>query len=270
LAQGNQAELFDQKKADQEMEIMKGILGTTLEFAFTDLYPRQDDSRTPVTARYWNTSGFSNIVSVYLYGQGAIFVIPTSKLASLGGMAGPLAGLQTALGGRQEYLFAVQENLARVRDQLNSVTRGGPTRITPPIPPQPPQPQQPPKPPVPSQPSTNANQEAAKRTLAEAQENLNKLREEAELRHQKLMGDLTQIKVHLIEALANYGDSLTFLKPGEYINVVLSIDGEPLLSGESTADRQQIMSVQKSVISEYKAGKISLGAFKQKVLQYTN
>ena len=37
LAQGSRSDLFDQKKVDQELEIMKGILGTTLDFAVRDL-----------------------------------------------------------------------------------------------------------------------------------------------------------------------------------------------------------------------------------------
>jgi len=91
-------------------------------------------------------------------------------------------------------------------------------------------------------------------------------------RQAKEMVALAQTKkVFLMEAMANHGDSLTVVKPGEYVNLVI-IDGGTHWFGDDSGDRAQreILSVQKSVITDYKTGKLTLDAFKQKVLNYAN
>jgi hypothetical protein len=111
-----------------------------------------------------------------------------------------------------------------------------------------------------------------RKRLADAQEKVKRRRADLETRRQKLLQSLSEIKVYLIEALANHGDSLTFLKPNEYINIILTTDeGFPVFSdgGESRALRE-VISVQKTAVSDYKAGRVTLDAFKQKVLQYSN
>ena len=110
-----------------------------------------------------------------------------------------------------------------------------------------------------------------RKRLAEAQDKVKRRREESEQERQKLMEAVAQAKVYLIEALANHGDSLTTVKPNEYVNLVLTTDDVNVLFGgtEEPASHRQIISVQKSVITDYKAGRLTLEAFKQKVLQYT-
>ena len=76
-----------------------------------------------------------------------------------------------------------------------------------------------------------------------------------------------------MEAMANHGDSLTVVKPGEYVNVVIIDEGSRWFAlADDSGDRAQreILSVQKSVITDYKTGKLSMEAFKQKVLNYVN
>jgi len=97
---------------------------------------------------------------------------------------------------------------------------------------------------------------------------IKKSREETEASREKLLESLKEIRVYLIEALANYGDSLTQVKPGEYINLILYADALDTNSGRMKA-RHDIISAQKSWITDFKAGRISLDSFKQKVLQYT-
>jgi hypothetical protein len=98
-------------------------------------------------------------------------------------------------------------------------------------------------------------------------------REEMEANREKFMAALVQIKAYLIEALANHGDSLTTVKPNEYISLVITIDD---FEGFSFADeggsrgRQEIVSVQKSWITDYNTGKLTLDAFKLKALQYND
>ena len=95
-----------------------------------------------------------------------------------------------------------------------------------------------------------------------------KNREEAAANQEKFIESLTGIRVFLTEALANYGDSLTQVKPGEYINLVLDTDSYDSNFGRMKT-RHDVISAQKSWITDYKAGRISLENFKQKVLQYT-
>ncbi|HTY63879.1 MAG TPA: hypothetical protein VMG30_16650, partial [Acidobacteriota bacterium] len=85
---------------------------------------------------------------------------------------------------------------------------------------------------------------------------------------EKFLESLKEIRVYLIEALANYGDSLTQVKPGEYVNLILYTDAFDSDTSKMKT-RHDIISAQKSWITDYKAGRITLDNFKQKVLQYT-
>ena len=96
---------------------------------------------------------------------------------------------------------------------------------------------------------------------------MKKSREEEAAKQEKFIESLSQIRVYLIEALANYGDSLTQVKSGEYINLVLYSDSYDTVTNRMKT-RHDIISAQKSWITDYKAGRINLDTFKQKVLQY--
>jgi hypothetical protein len=96
-------------------------------------------------------------------------------------------------------------------------------------------------------------------------------REEAEANREKCLQNLTEIKGYLVEALAKHGDSLTTVKPGEYINLVLAdsrLGVDSALGVDGQKARYDVISVQKSWITDYKAARLSLDGFKQKVLQY--
>ena len=58
------------------------------------------------------------------------------------------------------------------------------------------------------------------------------------------------------------------VRPNEYVNLVILEDGEDGLFSNATSGKREVISVQKSVITDYKAGRITLEAFKQKVLDY--
>ncbi len=300
LAQGTRTDLFDQRKVDQEIEIMKGILGTTLDFAVRDMQSSNATSANEM-GRLEHTLGWNNISGFYLYGQGATFIIPTSELAipwrrpGRIAMAMDLSHLDAsvyseAMASAQEAMEQAQAELVEVqeefRDQMEETAEAErevqaaadtvaaaspaptPAPAVAPVAPARParpaarvQPAQPPKP----------DQEALRKKLAQAQEKVKKRQEALEQRRQKFQEALAQLKVHLVEALASHGDSLTFVKPNEYINLVLSTDiGEAMVLGGGGGSQRDIVSVQKSVVSDYKAGRLTLEAFKQKVLQYSN
>jgi F0F1-type ATP synthase membrane subunit b/b' len=296
LAQGTRSDLFDQRKVDQELEIMKGILGTTLDFAVQDLQASSAE-RTTAERRFEHSWGSSDISGFYLYGQGATFVIPTSQLAwnrpgrialDLGALGMGSADYTEAMEAAQEAmqeaqaeLLDIQEDLRDQMQEAEEASRAAEANVpalAQPAPPALPAPSAvaPPRPARPvvrttPAPQPKPDEETIRKRLAAAQEKVKKRQEVLEQRRQKFEQSLAQLKVHLIEALANHGDSLTTVKPNEYINLVLSTDmGGALLGGGRGGSERDIISVQRSVVSDYKAGRLTLDAFKQKVLQYSN
>jgi hypothetical protein len=117
-----------------------------------------------------------------------------------------------------------------------------------------------------------ADREEMRKKLEDAQKKITETRKEMEARRQKLIESLTQASGYLVEALANHGDSLTHVRPNEYINIIITTDGDYMVFAQNseTRSQRQVLSVQKSNITDYKAGRINLDAFKQKVLQYNN
>jgi len=305
---GGQTQLFDSKRSQQELEIMKGILRTTLDFATKEL---QGASGEEGHARF-DFGGFSNISAFYLYGQGAVFSIPTSSLrhgfnfhwqglqGSLDGLQGSIAALSSpayfgALDAQvQDEVARVQEEVERAREEVERAQEeidrakererdaNAPAIDPVPAPAAPPTPQ---APPAPGQPQAKSKQsrsvaptsgvspgrkEQLRKQLAEAQEKVKKRQEELERSRAQFREQLSEIKGYLIEALANHGDSLGVVRPNEYVNLVILEDGEDGLFSNAAGGKREVISVQKSVITDYKAGRITLEAFKQKVLDYSN
>ena len=311
---GSQAQFFDPKKSQQELEIMKGILRTTLDFAAKELQGGGSEDRHNGPAIEFG--GFSNISAFYLYGQGAVFTIPTSSMRHsfnfhFEGLKGSLDGLQgsvAALAGPQDVNIEVsnldekiqeeldraheeveraQEEMERAQQQMERAREREqrsdapsvaaiPAPGAPAAPQAPPAPAAPPTSPKPPRTTTARaglspeRREQLRKRLAEAQEKVKKRQEELERSRAKFREQLAEVKVYLIEALANHGDSLSVVKPNEYINLIIAEEsGDAFFSGDSRS-RREIISVQKSVIADYKAGRINLEVFKQKVLDYNN
>jgi hypothetical protein len=336
-AQGTRADLFDLKKSEQELEVMKGILTTTLNFflkesrkASTQKPGRDEDQVYTISS--W---GGSRVSAFYLYGQGATFIIPVSswryakaKPVKVGALdadqlklnaefdALQALQLEEQIATEQQFeaelaqlelnrvVEAQEQELAKLQTELTfgllagvpggvhgGIVGGVPGGVAGGIPggvrgpakarPKPSKPvaqaaPQPPQPPQPAaEPRGPQREEEVRKKLEDLQRNVVKRREMEEVKRKELLERLAQIKVYLIEALANHGDSLTHVKPNEYINLVLTAeDGDSkwfkLADSEDGSPHREIMSVQKSVITDYKAGRLTLDAFKQKVLQYNN
>jgi hypothetical protein len=295
-AQGLRTDLFDARKSEQELEIMKGILGTTLEFVSHELQSDMPKASTKPRAFAVGRWMRSNVEGFYLFGQGATFVIPVSglrvglsKFKEFGLLdvgefkAAPVVALHS-LEAEEEALHAAQaqveeqaaqlEEMARAQSEYQRALQEHQAALAAAQAPQPTPAPAPPAavapPAAPARPQPADREKVVRRKLVEAQEQVKKRREEAEELRKKMQDTLEQIKVHLIEALANHGDSLTQVRPNEYINIVITTDGGESILFDSTAGRMDndIISVQKSVITDYKAGRLSLDAFKQKVLNY--
>jgi hypothetical protein len=327
-AQGTKSELFDTKKSQDELYVMKAVLASTLAIAAQNLERRAATAAAqaqaspttqvqtpfgPLTASrasgYALASpwGYANIDAFYLYGQGAVFMIPASALrlsrytstaAGTGGGGGRGSGRGTGEGVAGGVVGGV---LGGTRGG----TVGGVPAGVPATPPQPaavPKPAAPPAPPPPPPPpqvtSTNSDevqkmlaaqlkayeeqirkyQEAIQKdraaldtfrqalekssqtNLAQFQQQLESQSKDVEARRAQTIAALGEIKKDLIEALANYGDALTTVKPNEYISIVILLD---------ESQGPTVISAQRSWITDYKAGRLTLDAFKQKVLQYS-
>jgi hypothetical protein len=261
-------EPFDVRKSTEELEIMKGILNTTLTFI------AQNDSRSGPRWRFLNLSAF------YLAGQGAVFVIPTSGFRFPNSLnfstefgPGPEFAEQMAKLGEEigRYTRELQADASRNMEQALELSSRAMSREEAPAPPTPPAPPSPPTPPaVPSAAPKPGNavkveieREKLKKAIEDARARAQKAREDASASREKFLRDLAEVKTYLIEALANYGDSMTTVKPEEFINLVLVTNG---FDGQET--RSDVISARKSWISDYKAGKLNLEGFKQKVVQY--
>lgn len=120
---------------------------------------------------------------------------------------------------------------------------------------------------------------AEKQSLDELLEATRK-REEA---RQEVADDYSQrlerIQDYLLDAIANHGDSLKFVKGSEYVNVVLysetgdvyflpTAETAAVFGATSSASFSRTISVQKSWIEDYRAGRLTLDAFKKKALVY--
>jgi hypothetical protein len=295
---------FDATKSRQELEIMKGILSTTMSFLANDLRGRQARSSERRSEFSFGTGWWSsNVSAYYLYGQGAVFIVPvsglsvsqehefadqTAQMEELNAQMDETRASMEAKLAQAEAMAALAQSKANAASGVGGgvgagvgggvsggVVGGVPGGVqggVSPVPSAVPAPAPAAQPAVPKKPTVPASQDDIRRRLAEVQEKVRQRREQTEQERQKLMETVAQAKVHLIEALANYGDSLTTVKPNEYVNLILTArDAGNFRSFEFDEARNQreVLSVQKSVITDYKAGRLSLDAFKQKVLQYS-
>ncbi|MGI8782243.1 MAG: hypothetical protein ACR2L2_01130 [Acidobacteriota bacterium] len=241
-AQSGATQQFDLKETRQELEIMRGILETTLDFVTRD--NQSEDSEASLLGRRIYRGGFSDMSSYYLQGQGALFTIPSHSLR------GSIHGLET-----NNFMLAPGDSVAYA---ALTTARAAIARRQPPQPSQAAQvaPGTPPSPP----PAVEATTEQLKERLDRAREAANKRREQEAQRQQNFDKQLVGLKAALIEALARHGDSLVTVKANEYVTVIVTGEGRT----------NHVLSVQKSHITDFKAGRLTLDAFKQKVLDYRN
>jgi hypothetical protein len=306
--QAARQELFDIKKSGRDLEVMKGIIKTTLGFVSEEIRgPRSAGQYGRIGEFY----GPSSINAYYLVGQGAVFTIPASNLSNSYALLGEdgelvFAALSEEKLSQQAKVLAeqsaeLQYQAARMAGEVSAAAMAGGKVIQTPVivatpPPPPPPPPLPgssaaPSPaPAPAIASTAPrartsgevggvaggvgygvgssgtarvpNEEKMRQKVVDVQERMKKQQESQEQRRVKFQESLVKFKSALLEALGNHGDSLSQVKPNEYITIIISEDGRLL-------PQSLVLSVQKSVISDYKAGRISPEAFRAKVLDYS-
>ncbi len=206
------AQSADARRMQRELEIMTGILETTLRFAAEESSEPQVykwEVRQLLTFIAYPGGGSQSVRGYYLQDQGVVFVV---KAGSHGG--------KLELKTRIPIFEEVKD-----KEKLENI-------------------------------------------LEERQATV-KARLEAAAAH------TDSIKQYLLEALANHGDSMTMLAEEEYLNLIIEpssslgqygvfLDGQT----DSAAARTETLTVRKSWISDYKAGRLTLSQFKQKALAY--
>jgi len=263
-----QTQLFDQERSRQEIETMRGILRTSLDYALKRNPQASEDSK------FGDLSGFSRssrVSGFYLYGQGALFGISLASssssafasMAALAELAPPTPPIPPAAPAAPPALSPLNEDdLAAARQQAEAAKADIAATAA----------------------QAKQQQKEAARQMDEimkqstqVQRKMGEWRRQNAEAHTRMQAQIAIARVALVETLAKYGDSLSVVKPQEYITIVISGEGGPWFSdefpigGPVAADRnQQIVSVQKSVVTDYKAGRISLDEFKKRVLSYTN
>ncbi len=278
-AQGN---LFDIKKTREEVEIMKGILESTLKIAFRGAQPGGEE--TP----FWGGPS-PHISGGYLYGQGAVFTLsaPSSFLAAMPKLAmlapmppkpptvspvpkisgrsadkapsapsapeAPHDPLVVGPDGDSDLIDVDQVTKQAMADAEKAMKQVGKTMKQQEL----------------FQNKWKEKYEKDLRTsLAAAQKSLQEWRSQVQVQKQDVEKQVALMKPALIEALAKHGDSLTIVKPEEYISLILASERWGGFFTEEGEDGREVISVKKSVITDYKAGRITLDEFKKKVLVY--
>jgi hypothetical protein len=246
---------YDIKKLREEQDILCRILNTRLsQFAPNHAYT-------------------SNINSFYLAGQGIVLILKTDGFRYLLGSSNPFStphwsdepsGIGMAL---YKDLVERSQELSRVKDDLSRKT--------------------------PVQTLLKPGQEAGKddanaaappavhspfdKSSVERISNLEKEilelsakirehdRETQKVNEQFFLKTLEELRPILIETIVKYGDSLTIVPPEEYISFVLRTDGL-----YTATPRFDVISARKSWINDYRAGRLTLDALKQKIIQYSD
>lgn len=113
-----------------------------------------------------------------------------------------------------------------------------------------------------------SNQESrAHQELMLAQERARKREESREKAREEYSKRMTRLEDVLMETMATHGDSLAHLKSSETLTFVIA-ESSSSLGSEDDLIRSRIISVKKSDITDYKAGRITLEQFKQRVISY--
>ncbi len=256
---------------------MKGILRTTLDFAGKEY----SSGETGVTRGRFNMGpAFLNsgsLTAFYLAGQGAVFTIPASTIR--GSFLRHGEHMKIAIGPEELDLGEFNDAMADLQDEMKDLSEElsslgkemSADQVVSPLPPPPPQPPSPGQapPPAPNKikeknaKKLNGKEVDLQKKLADLQDRAKQRQEEFEARKAKFRANLEQIRGLLIEVLANHGDSLTTVKPHEFINLVIVDEGGGWLANDAEGKRE-IISVQKSIIADYKAGRLTSGGIQAK------
>ncbi len=257
-----QQPVVDSQKSRQELETMEGILSTTLGYAVKRLNTNQTQASGDRVFRL-HGMGPSEVSGYYVYGQGAIFMIPVSALGRGHGMdfafampeIGELVDASVNVG-----LEAAAASLKAISGETDSAEAAKAKEKAEKLQPQ----------------SQDRQKEMAqklekqKEKMQQFQEQAKKRQADMEQRHKDLINRLGQVTADLKDALARYGDSLSIVKPEESVTIILSDDrGFRWGDSEGSGGVCHVLTVKKSLVTDLKAGKITREEFERRVVDYS-
>ncbi len=247
--------VVDSQKSRQELETMEGILSTTLGYAVKRLAGNQ--AAEGDRGFRFHRMDASDVSGYYVYGQGAVFMIPISALQreqdmgfgfvmpDIGELVGQGvdAGIYAAAASLEALAGETDADGQKVQEKAEKLQQRAQDRAK--------------------------NVEKQKEKLQQLQEQSKKRRAEMEERRKELISRLGQVTADLKDALARYGDSLSIVKPEESVTIILS-DDRNFRWGDGEANSIcHVLTVKKSLVTDLKAGKITREEFDRRVVDYS-
>lgn len=185
----------------------------------------------------------SSVTSYYLPRQGAVFVLSI-----------PIA---QAAGPRGDRVAVAEWNLRKAYQFQSDIVLEGQRRGE----------------------TQEEPQLTVRERLKEAHERqLERQKDMEELRSRSLR-ELEKVRAYLVETVADYGDRLSQVGEGEYVNLILTTSANGLrvlgshtefamLAGGKSVESRQVVAIPVAAIREYKAGRSSMDQVKSQIIVY--
>ena len=268
---------FDPAGLRQELEIMEGILHTTLKYALeeSDSGPRAFSRRTE---------------SFYLYGQGAVFVVNlpfrrsrdivrevARQKRGIARQERELSRIKNALGETEDPNILILKAQQQVLTTLASIEADAASDAPPPtaptwepLPPAPPT--APTWEPLPPAPPVAFVEQAPEQVLEPLKERLQSLQNRLQVQQRQMEEHnaeiekkMVDVEKALLEALSRHGGSFRSLSEGEFVTLILN-QGEKWLGRSPSQAR--VLVVPKSALMAFAADRIGWDDLLHQVVSY--
>ena len=255
---------FDPAGLRQELEIMEGILHTTLKYALeeSDSGPRAFSRRTE---------------SFYLYGQGAVFVVNlpfrrsrdivrevARQKRGIARQKRELSRIKNALGETEDPNILILKAQQQVLTELASIEADAASDAPPPTAPT--------WEPLPPAPPVAFVEQAPEQVLEPLKERLQSLQNRLQVQqlqmeehNAEIEKKMVDVEKALLEALSRHGGSFRSLSEGEFVTLILN-QGEKWLGRSPSQAR--VLVVPKSALMAFAADRIAWDAFLRQVVSY--
>ncbi len=255
---------FDPAGLRQELEIMEGILHTTLKYALeeSDSGPRAFSRRTE---------------SFYLYGQGAVFVVNlpfrrsrdivrevARQKRGIARQERELSRIKNALGETEDPNILILKAQQQVLTTLASIEADAASDAPPPTAPT--------WEPLPPAPPVAFVEQAPEQVLEPLKERLQSLQKRLQVQQRQMEEHnaeiekkMVDVEKALLEALSRHGGSFRSLSEGEFVTLILN-QGEKWLGRSPSQAR--VLVVPKSALMAFAADRIGWDDLLHQVVSY--
>ena len=255
---------FDPAGLRQELEIMEGILHTTLKYALeeSDSGPRAFSRRTE---------------SFYLYGQGAVFVVNlpfrrsrdivrevARQKRGIARQERELSRIKNALGETEDPNILILKAQQQVLTTLASIEADAASDAPPPTAPT--------WEPLPPAPPVAFVEQAPEQVLEPLKERLQSLQNRLQVQQRQMEEHnaeiekkMVDVEKALLEALSRHGGSFRSLSEGEFVTLILNQEEKWLGRSPSQA---RVLVVPKSALMAFAADRIGWDDLLHQVVSY--